>query len=68
MVWQTPTCRKCNFFGLNALAVVGAGVTLVAGGPVIAVVGAVLGGALALNSLLDDGTKIYNNISNGSNK
>ncbi|MDU7364262.1 hypothetical protein [Clostridium sp.] len=55
-------------FGLNALAVVGAGVTLVAGGPVIAVVGAVLGGALALNSLLDDGTNIYNNIANGSNK
>ncbi|MDB1944017.1 hypothetical protein PMY37_07195 [Clostridium tertium] len=55
-------------FGLNALAVIGAGVTLVAGGPVIVVVGAVLGGALALNSLLDDGTKIYNNISNGSNK
>ncbi|WP_195430973.1 hypothetical protein, partial [Clostridium sp. D46t1_190503_E9] len=55
-------------FGLNALAVVGAGVTLVAGGPVIAVVGAVLGGALALNSLLDDGTKLYNNIANGSNK
>lgn len=63
-----PLARSIASFGLNALAVVGAGVTILAGGPVIAVVGAVLGGALALNGLIDDGTRIYNNVIRGKDK
>ncbi|GAA0086266.1 hypothetical protein UT300007_27050 [Clostridium sp. CTA-7] len=63
-----PIVGNTASFALNALAVVGAGATLFFGGPVIAVVGAVIGGALALNGLIDDGTKIYNNVANGTNK
>ncbi|MBB6716879.1 hypothetical protein [Clostridium gasigenes] len=43
---------------LNGLAIVGCGLAIVAEAPVIAVVGI----ALAANSLIDDGVKIYNNI------
>ncbi|WP_207721051.1 hypothetical protein, partial [Clostridium gasigenes] len=52
---------------LNGLAIVGCGLAIVAEAPVIAVVGAVVGIALAANSLIDDGVKIYNNINNGNN-
>jgi phosphohistidine swiveling domain-containing protein len=41
---------------------------ITASAPVVAVVGAAIGVVFAANSLLDEGTKIYNNLRSGSNK
>ena len=63
-----PVVGSAISFGLNVLAVVGSVVTIAAGGPIIAIVGAAVGGVLALNGLIDDGTRIYNNVVKGKNK